>query len=87
MESDVVYGYYSSIRAKLLKKFHNTPDPMKPFLIERYGLEQTQTLADDCSHWDFRFFKGTPTRISSKTPEVNELIKKNLNSVAKKTIV
>ena len=74
MESDVVYGYYSSIRAKLLKEFQYTADAVKLFLTKRYGLEQTQTLADGCSHCDFRFIEGAPTWISSKTPEVQEII-------------
>lgn len=41
-----------------------------------WGLTRTQTLADGCSHCDFRFIKGAPTRISSKTPEVQEVIYK-----------
>lgn len=39
-----------------------------------WGLMRTQTLADGCSHCDFRFKKGSSTRISSKTPEVQEFI-------------
>jgi hypothetical protein len=39
-----------------------------------WGLARTQTLADGCSHCDFRFKKGAATRISSKTPEVQETI-------------
>ena len=44
-----------------------------------WGLSRTQTLADDCSHCDFRFKKGAATQISSKTPEVQasiEIIRK-----------
>ena len=39
-----------------------------------WGLRRTQTLADGCSHCDFRFKKGATTRITSKTPEVQETI-------------
>jgi hypothetical protein len=39
-----------------------------------WGLTRTQTLADGCSHCNFRFTKGAATQISSKTPEVQETI-------------
>jgi hypothetical protein len=41
-----------------------------------WGLTRTQTLADGCSHCDFRFKKNGATRISSKTPEVQETIER-----------
>ena len=41
-----------------------------------WGLIRTQTLADGCHHCDFRFKKGTATQISSKTPEVQEVIER-----------
>jgi hypothetical protein len=41
-----------------------------------WGLIRTQTLADGCSHCDFRFKKDAETRISSKTPEVQETIER-----------
>lgn len=41
-----------------------------------WGLIRTQTLANGCSHCDFRFKKGAPTQISSKTPEVQETIER-----------
>jgi len=41
-----------------------------------WGLTRTQTLADGCDHCDFRFKKGEATRISSKTPEVQETIER-----------
>ena len=41
-----------------------------------WGLIRTQTLADGCSHCDFRFKNGAATQISSKTPEVQESIEK-----------
>jgi len=41
-----------------------------------WGLIRTQTLADGCDHCDFRFKKGEPTQITSKTPEVQETIEK-----------
>ncbi len=41
-----------------------------------WGLIRTQTLADGCSHCDFRFKKGAATQISSKMPEVQESIEK-----------
>lgn len=41
-----------------------------------WGLIRTQTLADGCIHCDFRFKKGGETRISSKTPEVQEAIER-----------
>jgi len=39
-----------------------------------WGLIRTQTLADGCSHCDFRFKKGELTRITSRTPAVQEAI-------------
>ena len=39
-------------------------------------LTRTQTLADGCPNCDFRFSKGAETRISSKTPEVQETIER-----------
>ncbi len=39
-----------------------------------WGLIRTQTLADGCHHCDFRFKEGGGTRITSKTPEVQETI-------------
>lgn len=39
-----------------------------------WGLVRTQTLADGCSHCDFRFKQGGETRIRSKTPEVQATI-------------
>ena len=39
-----------------------------------WGLIRTQTLADGCSHCDFRFKQGGETRITSRTPEVQETI-------------
>ncbi len=41
-----------------------------------WGLIRTQTLADGCSHCDFRFKKGAATQISSKTPAVQETIER-----------
>ena len=41
-----------------------------------WGLSRTQTLADGFSYCDFRFKKGAPTNISSKTPEVERVITK-----------
>jgi len=41
-----------------------------------WGLIRTQTLADGCAHCDFRFEKDAETRISSKTPEVQETIER-----------
>jgi hypothetical protein len=41
-----------------------------------WGLIRTQTLADGCSHCDFRFKRGAETRISSRTPEVQETIER-----------
>ncbi len=39
-----------------------------------WGLIRTQTLADGCPYCDFRFKKEAETKISSKTPEVQETI-------------
>ena len=47
-----------------------------------WGLLRTQTLADGCSHCDFRFKKGAATQISSKTPEVQAAIENTRNSEA-----
>ena len=41
-----------------------------------WGLIRTQTLADGCSHCDFRFQRDGETRISSKTPDVQEAIER-----------
>ena len=41
-----------------------------------WGLIRTQTLADGCESCDFRFKKGSNTRISSKTPEVQAAIER-----------
>ncbi|MHC4559903.1 MAG: L-2-amino-thiazoline-4-carboxylic acid hydrolase, partial [Planctomycetota bacterium] len=41
-----------------------------------WGLIRTQTLADGCESCDFRFKKGSNTRISSKTPEVQAVIER-----------
>jgi hypothetical protein len=41
-----------------------------------WGLIRTQTLADGCESCDFRFKKGSSTRISSKTPEVQATIER-----------
>jgi menaquinone-dependent protoporphyrinogen oxidase len=41
-----------------------------------WGLTRTQTLADGCSHCDFRFKKDAETQISSKTPEVQQTIER-----------
>ena len=39
-----------------------------------WGLVRTQTLADGCDHCDFRMKKDGPTRITSKTPAVQEVV-------------
>ncbi len=39
-----------------------------------WGLIRTQTLADGCSHCDFRFKQGRDTCVSSRTAEVQETI-------------
>jgi hypothetical protein len=41
-----------------------------------WGLVRTQTLADGCNHCDFRFKRNAETRISSKTPEVQQTIER-----------
>lgn len=41
-----------------------------------WGLVRTQTLADGCSHCDFRFKKDGETRISSCTPEVQGVVQR-----------
>jgi len=43
-----------------------------------WGLTRTQTLADGCQSCDFRFKKGSKTRITSKTSEVQETIENML---------
>jgi hypothetical protein len=43
-----------------------------------WGLIRTQTIADGCQYCDFRFKKGSKTRISSKIPEVQATIEKIL---------
>jgi len=44
-----------------------------------WGLIRTQTLADGCTHCDFRFRRGPATQISSKTPDVQETIERIQN--------
>lgn len=39
-----------------------------------WGLVRTQTLADGCDHCDFRMTKDGPTRITSKTPAVQQVV-------------
>jgi hypothetical protein len=41
-----------------------------------WGLIRTQTIADGCEFCDFRFKKGSETKISSKTTEVQETIER-----------
>jgi hypothetical protein len=41
-----------------------------------WGLIRTQTLADGYNHCDFRFRRGSETRIRSKTPDVQETIER-----------
>lgn len=41
-----------------------------------WGLIRTETLADGCRRCDFRFRRGAATSISSKTPEVQEVIER-----------
>ena len=41
-----------------------------------WGLIRTQTLADGCSHCDFRFKRGGETRITSRTPEVQATLER-----------
>ncbi len=41
-----------------------------------WGLTRTQTIADGCEFCDFRFKKGSKSRISSKTPQVQQTIEK-----------
>ena len=45
-----------------------------------WGLARTQTLGDGCKYCDFRFKKGAPTEISSKTPEIQKIIDQRLSS-------
>jgi len=41
-----------------------------------WGLIRTQTIADGRESCDFRFKKGSETKISSKTPDVQATIEK-----------
>jgi len=41
-----------------------------------WGLTRTQTIGDRCTYCDFRFKKGSATKITSKTPEVQKMIDK-----------
>jgi len=41
-----------------------------------WGLIRTQTIADGCEFCDFRFKKGSETKISSQTPDVQTMIEK-----------
>jgi hypothetical protein len=51
-----------------------------------WGLIRTQTIADGCESCDFRFKKGSETKISSKTPEVQATIEKILKSQCEKNV-
>ena len=51
-----------------------------------WGLIRTQTIADGYESCDFRFKKGSETKISSKTPEVQATIEKILKSQGKKNV-
>lgn len=48
-----------------------------------WGLTRTQTIADGCHHCDFRFKRGAATRITSKTPEVQDVIERISQKEAK----
>jgi len=48
-----------------------------------WGLKRTQTIADGCHHCDFRFKQGAATQISSKTPEVQDVIERISEKEAK----
>ena len=39
-----------------------------------WGLQRSQTLADGCAYCDFRFKRGAPTHIRSRTPAVQAAI-------------
>lgn len=41
-----------------------------------WGLNRTKTIADGCDYCDFRFKKNSPTEVSSKLPEVQQVIEK-----------
>lgn len=41
-----------------------------------WGLTRTQTIGDGCTYCDFRFKKGAATKITSKVPEVQNMIDK-----------
>ncbi len=41
-----------------------------------WGLLRTQTLGDGCDYCDFRFKKGAAKQISSKTPEVQQVMER-----------
>lgn len=51
-----------------------------------WGLVRTQTIADGYESCDFRFKKGSETKISSKTPEVQATIEKILKSQGEKNV-
>lgn len=48
-----------------------------------WGLKRTQTIADGYHHCDFRFKQGAATQISSKTPEVQDVIERISEKEAK----
>ena len=50
-----------------------------------WGLIRTQTLADGCSHCDFRFKRGGETRITSQTPEVQATLERIARDEAQQT--
>jgi len=51
-----------------------------------WGLIRTQTIADGYESCDFRFKKGSESKISSKTPEVQATIEKILKSQGEKNV-
>jgi hypothetical protein len=82
----VACGHYSFLKAQGAEEFapYVCLSDMALGDALGWGLSRTQTIADGCQSCDFRFKKGSKTRISSKTPEVQSTIEKILKSQGEK---
>jgi hypothetical protein len=74
----VACGHYSFLKAQGAEEFapYVCLSDMALGDALDWGLIRTQTIADGCEFCDFRFKKGSETRISSKTPQVQTTIEK-----------
>jgi hypothetical protein len=74
----IVCGHYSFLKAQGAEEFapYVCLSDMALGDALGWGLSRTQTIADGCESCDFRFKKGSETKITSKIPEVQETIER-----------